>query len=126
MVYFTYSQVAFVTLLAFAAIHSVESLNKKEITFILDRIKDKIPGVISELKAAEGRVQNITAKILSQRASLRGQLEKYTDCLETAYKYKWGQLTFNAIADDIYRSDQGALDDTRHCCLQEAAAYHGE
>ncbi|CAH8823918.1 unnamed protein product [Trichobilharzia szidati] len=124
MVYFTYSQVAFVTLLAFAAIHSVESLNKKEITFILDRIKDKIPGVISELKAAEGRVQNITAKILSQRASLRGQLEKYTDCLETAYKYKWGQLTFNAIADDIYRSDQGALDDTRHCCLQEAAAYH--
>ncbi|CAH8823886.1 unnamed protein product [Trichobilharzia szidati] len=116
MVYFTYSQVAFVTVLAFAATISVESLNEKEIKFILNRIKDKIPGVISELKAAEGRVQNITAKILSQRASLRGQLEKYTDCLETAYKYKWGQLTFNG--------DQGALDDTRRCCQQEAAAYH--
>ncbi|CAH8823890.1 unnamed protein product [Trichobilharzia szidati] len=95
MVYFTYSQVAFVTVLAFAATISVESLNEKEIKFILNRIK---------------------AKILSQRASLRGQLEKYTDCLETAYKYKWGQLTFNG--------DQGALDDTRRCCQQEAAAYH--
>ncbi|CAH8865279.1 unnamed protein product [Trichobilharzia szidati] len=102
MVYFTYSHVAFVTLLAFAAIHSVESLNETEITGRLKLIADELPGVISELKAAEGRVQNITAKILSQKASLRGELEKYMDCLETAYKYKWGKITFEKIGNYIY------------------------
>ncbi|CAH8865281.1 unnamed protein product [Trichobilharzia szidati] len=87
-------------------------------------LTDELPGVISELKAAEGRVQNITAKILSQKASLRGELEKYMDCLETAYKYKWGKITFEKIGNYIYCDYEGAWDDTRHCCHQQAAAYY--
>ncbi|CAH8823835.1 unnamed protein product [Trichobilharzia szidati] len=102
MVHFAYSHVAFVTLLAFAATISGESMDAAEI---------------------ENRIKNIENKILSQNASLRGELEKYTDCVKTAYKYKWGAITFKEIARYLDLIDDGTLDDVIFCCLQEESTY---
>ncbi|CAH8823396.1 unnamed protein product [Trichobilharzia szidati] len=125
MVHFAYSHVAFVTLLAFAAINSVQGgwMDVTEIKQRLAETEYEIPGVISELKAAEERVQNIKAKILSQNSSLRGELEKYTDCLETAYKYKWGETTFKQTPNYLYGWNDSRFSDTISCCKQEAFLY---
>ncbi|CAH8823841.1 unnamed protein product [Trichobilharzia szidati] len=123
MVYFTYSQVAFVTLLAFAAINSGESLNPTVINERLNKIEAKIKEVISELKPAEGRVQSLTAKILSQNASLRGEIENYTDCLETAYKNKWGEFTFTEIIKHLKIQYGETLGEVLECSKQGASEY---
>nr|CAH8833491.1 unnamed protein product [Trichobilharzia regenti] len=106
MVYFAYNHIAFISLLALTAINSGE-----------------IPGIMSDLENAEGRVQNLTEKILSQNASLRGEIEKYTDCLETAYTYSWGQAAFTNIFQNFPRDANEKLGDVKNCVEQEASAY---
>nr|CAH8821156.1 unnamed protein product [Trichobilharzia regenti] len=94
MVYFAYSHLAFISLLALTAINSGESLDVNTLSKKLINVNKEIVGVISDLRGAEERVQNIKDKILIYNASLRGELENYTNCLETAYMYSWGNMVF--------------------------------
>ncbi|CAH8823832.1 unnamed protein product [Trichobilharzia szidati] len=123
MVYFTYSQVAFVTLLAFAATISGEPMDAAEIENRIKNIEKKLKNDVTDLKNSEARLQSLTDKILSQNASLRGELEKYTDCVKTAYKYKWGAITYKEIAGYLDLIDDGTLDNVIDCCLQEESTY---
>ncbi|CAH8823844.1 unnamed protein product [Trichobilharzia szidati] len=122
MVYSAYSQVAFLTLLAFSVINSEKSEEITSLTRWLEGNEVKIKEVISELKAAEGRAQNITAKILSQNASLRGEIENYTDCLETAYKNKWGQILFETRT--IFYVDRKITHEIINCYEHQAWEYY--
>ncbi|CAH8823554.1 unnamed protein product [Trichobilharzia szidati] len=127
MVHFAYSHVAFVTLLAFAATVSGESMMAAEIKKRLAETESKIPGIISELKSAKEKVQNtkaiVLAKILSRNPSLRGELENYTKCLETTYTYKWGDVAFIRMANNLYGFDDEKLRKIRRCCGQKSEEY---
>nr|CAH8865258.1 unnamed protein product [Trichobilharzia regenti]CAH8865260.1 unnamed protein product [Trichobilharzia regenti] len=125
MVYFTYSHVAVsLTVISFAAIISGESTNVTVLESWLNETQHEISKAVSELKVAEGRVKNITDKILSQDASLRGEIEDYMNCLETAYKYKWGKTTFDYISERLLdKSEEDSNDDMITCYLQEATVY---
>nr|CAH8822042.1 unnamed protein product [Trichobilharzia regenti] len=124
MVYFTYSHIAFITVLAFAATISGELTNVTLLENLKENSEHGISRAISELKFAEGEIQNITDKILSQNASLRGEVEEYTACLETAYKYKWGRNTFRDISNGLLDNIVGnSSDDAITCYLEEATGY---
>ncbi|CAH8823838.1 unnamed protein product [Trichobilharzia szidati] len=98
-------------------------MDAAEIENRIKNIEKKLKNDVTDLKNSEARLQSLTDKILSQNASLRGELEKYTDCVKTAYKYKWGAITFKEIAGYLDLIDDGTLDDVIFCCLQEESTY---
>ncbi|CAH8865915.1 unnamed protein product [Trichobilharzia szidati] len=95
MVHFAYSHIAFFTLLALTAINSGESTSKDAISARLAKIKGEIPGIITAIKNSEVKVKNATDIILKKKPHLQGDMKKFTDCLEYAYKYYWGFKAFN-------------------------------
>uniref|UniRef100_A0AA85JHM1 Uncharacterized protein n=1 Tax=Trichobilharzia regenti TaxID=157069 RepID=A0AA85JHM1_TRIRE len=95
MVYFAYNhQVAFVALLAFAAINS-----------------DKIFELSNVLKNGEPGVELLMDEILNRNASLYEEIEKHMNCLKTAYVYEYGETAFNEI---LIRLKSGKLNILNH------------
>uniref|UniRef100_A0AA85JEZ0 Uncharacterized protein n=1 Tax=Trichobilharzia regenti TaxID=157069 RepID=A0AA85JEZ0_TRIRE len=96
MVYFAYNhQVAFVALLAFAAINSGESTNVTEIGKRLKETENKIFELSNVLKNGEPGVELLMDEILNRNASLYEEIEKHMNCLKTAYVYEYGETAFN-------------------------------
>ncbi|CAH8823435.1 unnamed protein product [Trichobilharzia szidati] len=98
-------------------------MKARQIKMQLEGTEKKIPEVILDLKAAEEKLQNIKAKILSQNANSTGEIEKYTDCLETAYKYKWGETTFKHSAFQLEYLKDPAYYDELKCLQKEVSEY---
>ncbi|CAH8823419.1 unnamed protein product [Trichobilharzia szidati] len=121
MVYFAYNHIAFVTLLAFAAVNAGESMNVNEIRRKLHESEYIIPKVILSMKGAEKELHKLKDKILSHYAGLQGEIEKHINCLETAYKYKWGETVFHRIISRL--ETETGLGDTINCIEQEFSAY---
>ncbi|CAH8824124.1 unnamed protein product [Trichobilharzia szidati] len=123
MVYFTYSQVAFVTLLAFTTINEGESTNVTKLAKMLNETENEISGIISELKSAKSIVQIHKDKLLSQNESLRGFLEDHIKCLEFGFELISAQRGLESIIDHLTSNNDGTLDDTIKCCKEELAVY---
>ncbi|CAH8868111.1 unnamed protein product [Trichobilharzia szidati] len=114
---------AFITLLALTAINSGESTSKDAISTRLAKINREIPKVTAYLKSSEAKVKQATDKILSQNASLQGEIKKYTDCLENAYKYSWGSEAFKNILHHFPGDPHRILVDAAKCIQQESFEY---
>nr|CAH8820648.1 unnamed protein product [Trichobilharzia regenti] len=123
MVYFAYNQIAFVTLLAFAAVNAVQPLNYQLLIMFISAVDENIRGFKPIVDGAEQAVQNLTDKILIQNASLRGEIETYVNCLKTANKYIWGEIALNKIADRVSREKNLRAQEILKCCRQEALEY---
>ncbi|CAH8823431.1 unnamed protein product [Trichobilharzia szidati] len=124
MVHFAYSHIAFVTLLTFATVKADQPWSKQRITDMLSITNNNIHGVKPVLDDAEKAVQILKDKILSQNASLQGDLEKYMNCLRTAYKYIWGQEAINRIAVRLARTGELMYEDTVECCQKITLEYY--
>ncbi|CAH8823390.1 unnamed protein product [Trichobilharzia szidati] len=71
---------------------------------MLSTTNNNIHGVKWIVDDAEKAVQIRKYKILSQNPSLQGDLEKYMNCLKTAYKYIWGEVAIDkSIRNPIER-----------------------
>ncbi|CAH8867769.1 unnamed protein product [Trichobilharzia szidati] len=123
MVHFANSHIAFITLLALTAINSGESTSVSAITRRLAKINGEIPVIIADIKNSEVKVKNATDKILSQNASLQGEIKKYTDCLENSYKYGWGSASFDNLLLNFPRDPHKKLVDAKNCLQQEFLEY---
>ncbi|CAH8823862.1 unnamed protein product [Trichobilharzia szidati] len=121
MVYFAYSHIAFVTLLTFAAVNAGEPWSKRGMIHVFNH--QDISGVAPKVKAAIKEVQDRKDKILSQNESLQGGIEKYMNCLQTAYEYDWGEAALTEIADRLASAYDPALKATEECCRHEAVEY---
>ncbi|CAH8868109.1 unnamed protein product [Trichobilharzia szidati] len=114
---------AFITLLALTAINSGESTSVGAISRRLAKINGEIPGIITAIQNSEVKVEKATDKILSQNASLQGEIKKYTDCLENAYKYSWGSEAFDNIHRNFPRDPHKKLVDAKNCIRRETLEY---
>ncbi|CAH8865913.1 unnamed protein product [Trichobilharzia szidati] len=123
MVHFAYSHIAFFTLLALTAINSGESTSKDAISARLAKIKGEIPGIITAIKNSEVKVKNATDIILKKKPHLQGDMKKFTDCLEYAYKYYWGFKAFNNTLNFFPEDPHKKLVDAKNCIQQETLEY---
>nr|CAH8820176.1 unnamed protein product [Trichobilharzia regenti] len=123
MVYFAYNQIAFVTLLAFAAVNAGEPWSKQDIEAKISATDQLIRGVKPIVDGAEQALQNLKDEILKQKPTFRGEIEKYANCLRTAYEYIWGEIALNKIADRLSKDNDPRFNDTVACCRQEALEY---
>nr|CAH8821948.1 unnamed protein product [Trichobilharzia regenti] len=123
MVYFAYNHIAFVTLLALAAMNAVQPLNYQLLIMFISAVDENIRGFKPIVDGAEQAVQNLTDKILIQNASLRGEIETYVNCLKTANKYIWGEIALNKLADRVSREKNLRAQEILKCCRQEALEY---
>nr|CAH8821947.1 unnamed protein product [Trichobilharzia regenti] len=123
MVYFAYNHIAFVTLLAFVAVNAVKSTDVTEIQRKLHESEFTIRDIILSVIRAEKELQKLKDKILKQNENLQAEIEKYIDCLETAYKYKWGETAFHRIISRLETEHNEKLSTTMKCVEQKVSTY---
>ncbi|CAH8826589.1 unnamed protein product [Trichobilharzia szidati] len=125
MIYFAYSHITVITLLAFAAINEVQG-ESWAVGIIKERlalVKNETLGIMSHMKRAEGQVRTIKERIFIRDPASWGVIKNHSECLETAYEYKWGTKVFSHLAENLHRNSEADLSDVVNCCKEKSSAY---
>ncbi|CAH8821290.1 unnamed protein product [Trichobilharzia szidati] len=102
MVYFAYNHIVFVSLLAFVAVNARAKLNELQVELLEKTTAGFAREIFQKVVDIEEFLQDYKNTILSEHASSKREIEKYLDCLQTAYKYFYGETAFDAIEKVLF------------------------